>query len=1317
MTPTGAQSQPSPETGKAQALAASPFRGIESFRFADRDIFFAREDETTKLLRYVTIYRGVLLYGDSGSGKSSLVGAGLIRAALEEDFAPELLRVQPSSAAAVKVERITVAEEGPARYLPTIFADDQQTAPVFLSVGDFRARLGRLPRGTRPLLIFDQFEELFTLFDSAPTGDLLTEARTTQAALFDVLVELMRDQSLPIKLLFVFREDFLAKFTGFFRLCPDLPDHYIHLTAPRIEKLSRIVRGPFEKFAGRFDPELPVSLVDKVVAAFRERNPSGNLSLSEVQIACERLWRSEDRDALLARKGIQGLLEDYLSEAITTLPAEVRDVAILVLTRMVTDLGTRNVVSEYDLISWIREHEGIPDVTVRRALEALERSARLIRREPRHDVYFYEIISEFLVPWILRQKSGRETERKIREERTATQARVRRRIRRLAVGFASLLFAFLLLAVFFIIVFQMKENAEEAEAEALRQEEIAHGHQLAREAVARAPQRLDLALLLGLEVGRKLDKVEARKALIGALANGPNIYGFVREHKEQVSGLEFNREGTLMASAGFDGAVYVWQTATWELDRSPLRKPGADPIYSIRFSPDGNHLAAASDDGAVLVWDLKTDAEPARLKGHEGAVREIAFSSDGKLLASAGVDGNVIVWNVPLGSKLRLLHHQNKVYAVAFGRGSTLVSAGESGTIILWDATSGVERGRVDAQQANILTLAVSPDGTMLAAGYGNGRVELRAIATLKRSRELLPSHTNAVDRVTFSADGKNLASTGRDRNVMVWNVKTRKKNDYSLTGYSSEVYGLSFAPSGTILASGSADGTIVLWNLAGSSTDGSKQPERGGLGMEAGFLATTLALAPSDVDDVAFSPNGRALMVATSTGVKQWDTATFESKPIGKKTNALTVAFRADGELAAAAGCAERGPTLLSCKTGEIQFLNPITGQPVRDPIKVHTDWIFDLAFSKDGKLLASGSWDGEVRLWDASTLQPLGTPLNVGTRVNHLAFSSDNRLLATTTEDDVIIWDVSTRQRQKSLSEFAQGQREIQIDTVVFNPKPENGNILAIGGSSSDIFVWDIGTGTVNRLEKHRARINALAFSPDGSILASGSDDNEVVVWDVQSGEPFVPLTGFTSRVTSLAFDPDGNRLAIAGRDGPLIIWDIGYNSLRRRACQIAGRNLTLAEWSRFMRDEPQQISCGYPLVKDANRYATFGQRAEAKASFSEAVRVANAAKDDQLANHVCWNGALNGFAELVLPTCTLAVESAPEVVRGMYFDSRGLARALTGDTRGALDDFKTFLTWAAEGRTFEPHRQKRRAWVFALEKGQNPFDAATLRSLRTE
>jgi hypothetical protein len=394
-----------------QSIPDSPYRGIESFRYADQAIFFAREAEAQKLLRYVTIYRGVLLYGDSGSGKSSLVNAGFIPLALEEGFTPDRLRVQPVPGEEIIVERIAIDPEAKSGYLASNFVGAGESGSrIVLSAVELRERLNGLPPGQRPLLIFDQFEEFATLFEEVPRGETLKQAQSAQESILNILVGLLRDDLLPVKLLLVFREDYLAKLSKLFSRSPDLLDHHLRITPPSTDALNQIIRGSFEKFPGHFKRELPEDLTRDLTAALEARSDSNRLNLSEVQIVCLKLWQSDNPQALFHEKGVQGVLEEYLSESLDRLPEPLRDPALCLLGRLVTTSGTRNIVSEYDLITQVNEDENIPQDRLQDTLKALVEQTKLVRRERRRDVYFYDIVSEFLVPWISRKKLERRNE-------------------------------------------------------------------------------------------------------------------------------------------------------------------------------------------------------------------------------------------------------------------------------------------------------------------------------------------------------------------------------------------------------------------------------------------------------------------------------------------------------------------------------------------------------------------------------------------------------------------------------------------------------------------------------------------------------------------------------------------------------------------------------------------------------------------------------------------------------------------------------------------------------------------------------------------
>lgn len=394
-----------------------PYRGIEEFRFVDEPIFFGRQNEASALLRLVTIYRGVLLFGDSGAGKSSLINAGLMPKAVEDGFAPERIRVQPKAGEEFVIERIAPADDS--QYLPSIFADHNDARRIGISAAEFRKRIdercGRRTGGVRPILVFDQFEELVTLTEQRTSADYDTITAT--------LLDLLRDETLPVKLLFVFREDHYAKLSKFFVRYPNLSDHSLRLEPLHVRGLRTVIEGPFQSNAVTFDHALTKPVIDNLVAEFTERSESDLLNLSEVQIASLRLWRDADPEKTLKSLGVRGILEAYFEDAIDAVPFPLRHAAIALLTRMVTSSNTRNVVLAEELIADLEEKEKISNTVAQEALDALEKTARVVRRARRNEVVIYEIVSEFLIPWIVRQKWLARTRRETAErEKRLTRA-------------------------------------------------------------------------------------------------------------------------------------------------------------------------------------------------------------------------------------------------------------------------------------------------------------------------------------------------------------------------------------------------------------------------------------------------------------------------------------------------------------------------------------------------------------------------------------------------------------------------------------------------------------------------------------------------------------------------------------------------------------------------------------------------------------------------------------------------------------------------------------------------------------------------------
>lgn len=484
-------------------LPDAPYRGIKPFRFLDQQIFTARDEEAWDLLSKVTLYRAVLLYGDSGTGKSSLINAGLVPQALKENFIPNRLRIQPFSGREIKVERMLKSDGSNPSYLRSSFTStalsdydvgEPESFELSLSVFGKQLELTRLnqpqlqgaemdadrsgPRHaplTRPLLIFDQFEELITLFEEAHRGARdAAEAKRRQVAATRVrrrilvtLVKLIRDPTLPVKLVFVFREDYFAKLAPLFEYCPELLDQAQRLLPPKVETLPQIIRAPFANqrlrthFLALTAPagsELSEGMTRRIASDLGQRSEADLVNLSELQIVCLLLWKSSDPEQLYEKRGVQGLLEDYGADVFRHLPPELQDKAVALLATMLTASNTRNIKSEDDLKRTAQD-EKLRAGQYYDVIHSLCEH-QLVRRERHRNLYFYELASEYLVPWINKLAAERELHQIAAEadqERLRVEKELRRalRFRRLLI-FSSVLMTVLLVVGAFAAYFYIR---------------------------------------------------------------------------------------------------------------------------------------------------------------------------------------------------------------------------------------------------------------------------------------------------------------------------------------------------------------------------------------------------------------------------------------------------------------------------------------------------------------------------------------------------------------------------------------------------------------------------------------------------------------------------------------------------------------------------------------------------------------------------------------------------------------------------------------------------------------------------------------------
>lgn len=1061
-----------------------------------------------------------MLYGDSGSGKSSLINAGLIPDAIARGFAPERLRVQPRASEELVVERIAGSEDG-AVLLPSVLAvgDEEASSRSVLSVEEFRERVGAACKDHRVLLIFDQFEELVTLFDQAAAG-------SAQQRLVALIVEMLRGP-LPVKIVLSFREDYLGKVKELLSQCPELVDQALRLAPPTADVLATIIRGPFDRYPGYFVRELSPPLVERLVSVLADRFGAGDVSLSEVQTVCLRLWRSENPEVLLAEKGPQGLLEDYLGEALAGLPSEQRPAAIALLGQMITAAGTRNVISAQDLTERAREDES--DVSPALLEDALERlsQSRLVRRERRRDLYLYEITSEFLVPWIRRR----------REELNRQQAHRRDRKRLLILASVIGVLVVVLAAIAGLAVWAISERSD-----ARRAAVAATSLALASEAQTQV-SHLDYSLKLGLAAYILHPSAAAGSSLVAAIeaARRQRLRHIFTRQTNSEADAEISPDGHTLAF-GDGNVIRLMDMRTG----AHLGTLAAGPSTLIAFSPDGRTLASSSSTQRVVrIWDVRTRKQLSPpLTGHgrsvdrlSSAVGSIAFSPDGHILASGGGDTTIRLWDVRTHTEIGppLTGNSGPVDSVAFSpNGHTLVSGAEDGTVRIWDVRAHTQRGRsltprLRGGNLEAIQVAFSPNGHTLALVAGGSAIQLWDARTRKFVRSLAGSALSM--GALFSRDGRTLASLNTDT-ISLWNVRTGRSVSAPLRAHTT-LWSLAFSPDGRLLVSTGADKTVRVWDLQ-ASTQLSSPSSRG------------------QILSIGFSPDGGTLATSGIDGlIRLWDVNTHRQSGVLRDNGhpALSIAFSPDGRTVASAG-----------DDGTVRLWDVDTRREAGVLIASHVI-AGGFAFSPDGRLLAVAG-GSSIRLWSLRDRHQMGSALT-GAKddVYGVAFSPDGRLLASADDHAIRLWDVRSHRQVRPPLSF----HTSTLWSVVFSP---NGKILAFSaGDDGTVRLWDI---RANRqlgppLEGDSNIVRSVAFSVDESTVASAGDDGQVRLWDVASHtELGPPLAG-----SIVAFSPDGRSLA-AATEYPASLWsDILWRNvadLRTTVCGLVGTGLSRSQWAQY-------------------------------------------------------------------------------------------------------------------------------------------------------
>ena len=675
------------------------------------------------------------------------------------------------------------------------------------------------------------------------------------------------------------------------------------------------------------------------------------------------------------------------------------------------------------------------------------------------------------------------------------------------------------------------------------------------------------------------------------------LYG----HGDEVSSVTFSPDSQLFASGSYDGAVKLWDLEQKKCINTISSGLNYRGVLSIAISPDGKKLAAGCGDSLVRIFNLnQSTTNQIILKGHTDEVWSVAFSPDSKLLASGSWDKTVRLWDLdqqPEKAEICRKYHRDYIWSVAFNpNGNTLAAGCRNGTIWLRSLNHSKKLKLIKILSVNernspqlkrdklidedeIFSVAFNDNGTMLAAGSGDGKVRLWDLNQLDKPPTIMPGWED-MERsvVAFSFDGQWLASGSDNGIVKLWKVEDVTNKPLviqKLKSFKAHYKGISsvaFSQDGKWLGSSSWDWTTRLWAL---------QPSK--------IEPIVLEKHQEQITTIAFSQDSQKLASGSfDQTLLIWDDLdTPNSLPTHtplniEDGNVNAVAFSFDGQWLASG---------LANHQIQLWDLDSLDNTP--KILEGHGGEISALAFSPHNpNILASGSWDNTVRIWDLSNSKDPKILKKHKSRIRSVVFSPNDNILATSSEDRTVrLWNLN----QPDTASIVLLPFDHTITSLTFSKTIDLDNygyaqLLAISTDDNKIQVWDVTLfqkhpeaepiflSEYSSSEDQLIKGSPVVFSPDGYILASGSHDNKVRLWDLHHPrvKP-VALEGHRDKITSLAFSPDGKWIAAGSLDKTIYLWLVKTETIADLVCDKVWRNLTFEEWATYVgNDIPYQCTC---------------------------------------------------------------------------------------------------------------------------------------------
>jgi WD40 repeat protein/DNA-binding SARP family transcriptional activator/energy-coupling factor transporter ATP-binding protein EcfA2 len=1159
--------------------SGSPYRGLFSFREEDAPYFFGREEFTDLLVSAVYQQAIVAVIGPSGSGKSSVVNAGLMPQIRPEDdwhvasFRPES---RPFEALAESLLPLLEPELSQTDELvegqKLAVALDRKEVQLF----DVIHRI--LSKDYRRLLLFvDQFEELFTL---CPDPEM---RRRFLDVLLDPVFRQLYQPAPIFNLILTLRADFVGQALTYRPLADALQEADVKLGPMSRPELARVILNPASLLDVKFEAGLAARLLDDV------GEEPGNLPL--LQFALASLWekRSGARLTHAAYEAIgmiEGALAQYAEEVFAQLDDEQKTIARHIFVQLVQPgewtedtrrLATRaelddawwpmvqhladarlvvtgndalgretvEIVHEALIRNWFRLQDWLVEDRAFRVWQERLRVALRTWRDNQEDAgsLLRGAALETAEEWLDERPdsigpeeaafiaAGVEQRQERQAERARKQAERERLRRRVAwVLLAGLLTAVLLAAVAGRQWFEAQRNFSEAQRQRLSSESL---NLLSAGASGELPALLALnSLAIGYSP-------EGQVALYRALANGFARHGL--DAASQAVTLEFSPDGRYLLTGSDGDGLHLWDTTTGQEVRRFTDHQG--PARG-RFSPDGRQIVSAGDDGMIRLWETESGLETLSWAAHDDLANNATFSPDGRHILSVSDDQSAKLWDVATGTLVQTYGlpplegrqnfaggTDNWVFGPAFAPdGRTFLTGSADLLVREWEIDGGeVRRTYRHESGIQVQTVIYSPDGRLILSVPLDNTAAIWEVESGERVQTLsLPPDVILID-AAFSPDGRAILTGSTDSLVRLWDLESGELIR-TYIGHNDNVQWVAFSPDGRTIASAGEDGEVRLWDI---QLETEPHILRGSAGR---------------VSDLALAPDGRTLLTTEEEGehVRVWDVASGEIRAQlpGHVAGTASLAFAPDGKKAVTAGW-----------DNVVRIWDVESGTQL-SRFQKQDGFITQIIFSPDSRLFLTGDSGGLVQLWDADTGEAIGSYAGHQAEIWSLELSPDGQMLLSGSWDGTArLWDLASGAELLALSEH-----DGAVTGALFMP---NGDTILTTSDDQLARLWDRQNGELLRQFPLTAgQFSHVALSQDGRFLYLGGGDHIVRRYDVESGVEDGRFAGHSEVIFGVALSPDGSRLFTGSWDGTIRLWRTEINELIAFVCSQLPRDLTADE-----------------------------------------------------------------------------------------------------------------------------------------------------------